>query len=92
LKAKRIWIRKIFGKRKRRRRCAVKEKEEPSLLSFKRGGEGAVSETSPLMRRFKKRPLPHPQHTISTPPRLANFRGATGPLPLHLHMVLWPHD
>jgi hypothetical protein len=36
-----------------RRQCAVKEKKEPSLLSFKGGREGVVSQTSPLMRRFK---------------------------------------
>jgi hypothetical protein len=36
-----------------RRRCAMKEKKEPSLLSFKGGREGAVSQTSPLMRWFE---------------------------------------
>jgi hypothetical protein len=46
------WMCKLF-ERGRRRRCAVKEKKEPSLLSFKGGREGAVSQTSPLMRRFE---------------------------------------
>jgi hypothetical protein len=40
-------------KRRRRRRCAVREGKEPSLPSFKGGREGAVSKTSPLMRRFE---------------------------------------
>jgi hypothetical protein len=31
----------------------VKEEKDPCLLSFKGGSEGAVSETSPLMRRFE---------------------------------------
>jgi hypothetical protein len=46
------WVCKLF-ERGRRRRCAVKEKKEPSLLSFKGGREGAVSQTSPLMRRYE---------------------------------------
>jgi hypothetical protein len=46
-------MRKFFGNGERRRRCAVKEEKEPSLLSFKGGREGTVSETSPLMRRFE---------------------------------------
>jgi hypothetical protein len=40
-------------KGRRRWRCAVKEEKEPFLLSFKGGREGAVSEMSPLMRRFE---------------------------------------
>jgi hypothetical protein len=40
-------------KGRRRWRCAVKEEKEPSLLSFKAGREGMVSEMSPLMRWFE---------------------------------------
>jgi hypothetical protein len=43
----------VLRKGERRRQCAVKEEKEPSLLSFKGGREGKVSETSPLMRWFE---------------------------------------
>jgi hypothetical protein len=46
------WMCKLFG-RGQRQRCAVKKKKEPSLLSFKGGREGAVSQTPPLMRQFE---------------------------------------
>jgi hypothetical protein len=47
------WVCKLFGRGGRQRRCAMKEKKEPFLLSFKGGRVGAVSQASPLMRQFK---------------------------------------
>jgi hypothetical protein len=43
---------KLSGKG-RQWRCAVKEKREPSLLSFKGSREGMVSKMSPLTRWFE---------------------------------------
>jgi hypothetical protein len=79
-------MRKIFRREVAAVMCCG-EGEEPSLPSFK-GGQGAVSETSPLTRRFEKRPLPHPLRTISTLLRFTNCKGATCPRPPLLHMVL----
>jgi hypothetical protein len=77
---------KLF-ERGRRWRCAMKEKKEPSLLSFKGGREGAVSQMSPLMRWFKMAGTlctAHDLHAASS--RLPWWRHMSSPL--HLHMVL----
>jgi hypothetical protein len=62
------WMHKLFGKG-RRRRCVVKEKRDPSLLRFKEGREGAVSQTSPLMRWFETPVtlcMAHDLHVVSS--------------------------
>jgi hypothetical protein len=80
-------VRKIFRREMAAAMCYGRGKE-PSLPSFKGDREVTVSEESPLMRRFEKRPLLHLLRMISTPLRFANYKGATCPRPLHLHMVL----
>jgi hypothetical protein len=47
----------------------MKEEKEPSLLSFKGGREGTVSETSPLMRRFEN--ARYSTHYARSPRRFA---------------------
>jgi hypothetical protein len=61
----------------------MEEEEEPSLPIFKGGREGAVSEMSPLMRRFEKRPLLRPLCTISMSLQFANYRSAAGVVTSH---------
>jgi hypothetical protein len=48
----------------------MKEENQPSLLSFKGGREGTVSETSPLMRRFKN--IRYSTHYARSPCRFAS--------------------
>jgi hypothetical protein len=62
--AKGDWMRKFFGKGKWQWRCATKEEKEPSLLSFKGDREGAVSQMSPMMRRFKTPVTPPTAHDL----------------------------
>jgi len=62
--------------------------KNPSEAAWKNLGIRSVSEASALTRRFKKRPLPDPLRTTSTPLRFANCKGATCPRPLLLHIVL----
>jgi hypothetical protein len=50
----------------------VKEEKEPSLLSFRGGREGAVSETSPLMRWFEN--ARYSTHYTRSPHRFASLR------------------
>jgi hypothetical protein len=80
------WMCKLF-RRGRQRRCAVKEKKEPSLLSFK-GSEKAWFPKCRPQCDGSKCLLLYAQRTISTPLCLAGRGHATCPRPLHLHMVL----
>jgi hypothetical protein len=78
------WMCKLFG---RGAVAAVNGEKEPSLLSFKGGREGAVFQTSPLMRRFETPVTPctaHNLHAISSRQLQAHHVSAV----LHLHMVL----
>jgi hypothetical protein len=90
------WMHKIFG-RGRWRRCAVREKKEPSLLSFKGGREGAVSQMSPLMRWFET-PVTlctaHDLHAASSrQPQLRHVSVASayshGPLTMRVDACRW---
>jgi hypothetical protein len=76
-------------KGRRRRRCAVKEGKEPSLPSFKGGREGAVSETSPLMRQFKN--ARYSTHYAQSP---RHFSSPTTGVPrVHgLYIFTWSSD
>jgi hypothetical protein len=65
----------------------MKEEKEPPLLSFKGGREGAVSQTSPLMRLFETPVTPftvHDLHAASSRQLQSRHVSAV----LHLHMVL----
>jgi hypothetical protein len=67
----------------------MKEGEEPSLPSFKGGREGAVSETSPLMRQFKN--ARYSTHYAQSPCRFSS--PTTGAPRVHgLYIFTWSSD
>jgi hypothetical protein len=79
----------VLQKGRRWRRCAVKEEKDPSLLSFKGGTEGAVSETSPLMRRFEN--ACYSTHYARSPRRFA-LPTAGAPRVCSLCIFTWSSD
>jgi hypothetical protein len=71
------------------RRCAMEEGIEPSLPSFKGGREGAVSEASPLMRRFEN--ARYSTHYARSPRRFA-LPTARAPHAHDLCIFTWSFD
>jgi hypothetical protein len=67
----------------------MKEGKEPSLPSFKGGREGAVSETSPLMRRFEN--ARYSTHYARSPRRFA-LPTAGAPRAHDLCIFTWSSD
>jgi hypothetical protein len=67
----------------------MKEEKEPSLLSFKGGREGAISEMSPLMRRFENA---HYSTHYARSPRRFTSPTVGAPCVCSLCILTWSSD
>jgi hypothetical protein len=88
LEARKIWLRKIFGREVAAVVCCGKGEGAFSAKLLKGGSQGVVSEASALTRWFEKRPLPH---YARSPRRLASPT-ARVPRAHDLRFFTWTSD